>query len=439
MSLTDEYLAAVAGSGPKPADIKASAQEAVADTMYFGRCLTRPAFLGQQDFRRLNDDLENVFSALSALPERLFGGDGRAFARAVGLTDAQAAVVLRGRRPTPSRLSRADIYRDETGFRLLELNMGSNIGGLDNAVLNEVMLGHRFIADFVAEHGLTYVDTLAELARSVLIEAEVPAGVRPLVAVVDTPESFPPLEAVLEKSARLLEPHGLDCKPCPLDRLEYRDDRVWLEGRPVDVVYRLFMVEDVLKPDVLELLEPLLVAVESGQVTMFTPMDSELFGTKGALALLSDETYRDRCTPAEVASLDRLLPWTRMVRSGPVTVDGEPHDLWTYALANRTELVLKPTAEHGGAGVTLGWQVDAATWQDRLTEALDRPYVIQRRVRPVPELFPADDGFEPWALGWGVFLVAGGFGGIYLRGTKDPDGMVGMQFDATGTCCFYQE
>lgn len=438
MSLTDDYLTAAVEHGPQPAEFLGSVGGALDGTGYHGRCLTRPAFLERHDLHRLQHDLENLFSALCALPQRMFGGDLHAFALAAGLTGVQAEIALRGRGPRPSRLARADVYRDETGFRLLELNMGSNIGGLDNAVLNDVMLAHPFVADFVSDRGLSYVHTLAELARTVLTETGIPAGIRPGVAVVDTPAAFPLVEAQLTRSAELLEPLGLDCLACPLDRLEYRDGRVWLGERPVDVVYRLFMVEDLLDPGVRRLVEPLLRAVETGQVAMFTPMDSEVYGAKGALALLSDESYREHCPPGELASLDRLLPWTRTVRSGPVTVDGRRHDLVEYAVANRSELVLKPTVSHGGSGVTLGWRVDAATWLDRLREALEHPFVLQRRVRPVLEPFPSDEGLEPWALGWGVFQTAHGFGGIYLRGTRDPDGMVGMSWNATATCCFHE-
>jgi hypothetical protein len=168
-------------------------------------------------------------------------------------------------------------------------------------------------------------------------------------------------------------------------------------------------------------------------------MDSELFGSKGALALLSDEANRHLCTAAELASLDRLLPWTRMVRPGSVTVDGERADLREYAAAQRENLILKPTAMHGGLGVTAGWLTDAEEWGRRLRASMDGPWVLQRRVRPVPELFPGDGGLEPWVLTWGAFLCRSGYGGMWVRGTTDPDtGGVNMATGASATCCFHE-
>lgn len=440
MTLTDDYLAAAAQHGPKAGDILAAAAPKLDATTYLGRCLSRPAFLGAAEYRLLKADLDLLHSALTRLPERVFGGDLAAFARTVGLAEPQVAAVLRGRGPAPSRMGRADMYRDQAGFHLLEINMGSTVGGVDNPVLNAAMLEHPFIADFVADNELTYAETMRDVVRTILTEAKVPTGVRPVMAIADFPDSYPDLERQLHKSAEMLAPLGIDALPCPVDALEYRDERIWLGDRQIDIVFRLFMIEDVLKPGAVELLEPVLQASERGQVAIFTPLDAELYGSKGSLALLSDEAYRDRYDADELAALDRILPWTRMVRSGPVTVDGNQVDLLEHALANREELVLKPTSLHGGEGVLLGWQTDAATWADRLGEAMDNPWVLQRRIRPVPEAFPTDDGSEQWLLTWGAFLVSGGLGGFLIRGSQELDGgVVNMATGATATCCFYQE
>jgi hypothetical protein len=65
--------------------------------------------------------------------------------------------------------------------------------------------------------------------------------------------------------------------------------------------------------------------------------------------------------------------------------------------------------------------------------------VLQRRVRPEPEPFPAADGLEPWVLTWGAYLCARGYGGMWVRGTADRDtGGVNMATGAYATCCFHE-
>ncbi len=438
MTLTDEYLAAVAAAGQRPDDLMQTLLPAVKDTIYYDRCLTRPVFLEAGPFARLRADVENLHSALTSLPRRLFGGDLGAFARAVGLTDQQAAAVVRGS-STPTRMCRCDLYRDASGFRLLEINMGANIGGLENTVLNEAMLTDPLIGSFVAEHGLVYENTMAELADTLLVEAKVPSGLRPFVAIADWPESYPKLKNILAKSAAMLAGYGIDAQACPVDELVYRDGRVWLGERAVDVVYRLFVIDNLRKPEAPGYVEPMLAGAERGEVAIFAPLDAELYGTKGALGLLSDEAHRSVFSADELESLDRILPWTRILRPGPVTVRGRTVDVVAHALAAREDLVLKPTADFGGAGVVLGWQVDDDEWRRHIESSQDGSFVLQERVRPIPELFPADDGPQPWTLTWGAFLGARGYAGTWVRGSQDPDGgVVNMATGATATCAFHE-
>lgn len=249
-AITGHYLAEVARRGVGPAELTDATQRHLdlEATSYRGRTLPRPAFLDRAEVARLDEDLRNLQDALYALPHRLFGGDIGAFARAAGMNPDQVTAVLRGRGPAPTRMGRADIYHDGEHFRLMELNLGSALGGLDNAMVNPTFLTHPFFAEFVAEHGLAYVDTIEELVRTLLVESDVPAGQRPLVAAVDWPASFDGLEERLKASAAVMAPFGVDVVPCHLGMLEFHDGRVWLRGRPVDVVYRLFLIEDLLDP-----------------------------------------------------------------------------------------------------------------------------------------------------------------------------------------------
>lgn len=442
-AITERYLEDAANAGFGAGELPDAARAGVdlQATTYFGRCLGRPAFVSDEERLILEQDLNHLHSALAALPGRLFGGDMAAFARAAGMTDAQAEAIQRVPSKEPTRLARADLYHDGTAFRLMELNIGSTVGGMDNALVNRAAMALPFLADFVKANGLSYVDTLAELAELLATEAGTPHGERTLVIVVDMPDKLHIYESLLVTSAGELAKHGIDFLPVQLDRLRIADGGVWFEDRKVDLIYRLFLVEDYLEPGTPALLDPLMCAVERGDVAMYSPLDTELYGSKAALAMLSDEANRHLLDPAELASLDRLLPWTRMVRHETVTVDGRPVDLHEYAVAQREELVLKPAMMHGGLGVVLGWQLDDDQWRAQLAAANDGPYVLQQRIRAVPEPFPTADGVQPMLLIWGAFTLHDGrYGGALVRGTTDLTGSVlnGTQ-GATLSCCFHED
>jgi hypothetical protein len=442
-TLTASYLDEVKRRGAGATELLGRLPESEMLNVYYnGRYLSRPLFLGYAEREQLHADLVNLRSALVSLPARLYGGDLAAFARAMGASELQVSAIMRSRGAEVTRQIRADLYIDATGFRLLELNMGSALGGMDNADMSRGLLEHPVLAEFAAAHGLEYPDTMADQVSNYYAETGLPAQSRPMVACTDWPSSFTTLEPYMRHYNARVQKLGLDEHPCHIGQLEVRDGGVWLRDRKVDIIDRLFMLEDLLEsPEAPALMDPILDAAARGEVKIYTPMDSGIFASKGALAMLSDEANRHLFSPGELASLDRLLPWTRMVRRGPVTLeDGRRVDLLEYAVSHQDDLALKPTLLHGGQGVLLGWRADtsAALWEERVRAALDGPYVIQRRIKPVPEFFPAESGDPtPWIVCWGAFTTASGYAGIFARATSVESNVEVINLDTgayVGSC-----
>jgi hypothetical protein len=441
-ALTQRYLDAwSAQSELNVEQLRAGVYDSIADTIFQGRTMSRPGLLERWEVQQLATDMETLYGLVTSLPNKLFGGDLGAFAASTGITPAQVQAVLRGRGSAPSRLARADIYRDETGFRVMELNMSSALGGVDNMTLNRSMLQLPFLADFVEQNNLGCTDTMVELTETIFAECKIPSGSRPVMAVCDWPASYQTLEPQLRQNAQVFDKLGIEALPCHIGQLRLEDDSIWLGDRQIDVIYRVFLMEDLLDPAGPALIEPVLRAAERGNVAIFSPMDAELYSGKGALALLSDEANRHLFTDEELLSIDRCLPWTRMVRSGPVTVDDRQVQLEEYAIANQQELILKPVLLHGGLGVIPGWHAEPTEWQAMLRDAMDRDFVLQKRIHPYTEPFPKADGpgFEDWVVLWGAFLGARGYAGMLVRGTPEADaGVLNMATGAMGTCCFHE-
>ena len=420
-TLTALYLAEVSRRGLAARDLVGSQiNSELLNSFYQGRYLARPLFLGQGEHAQLESDLVNLRSALVSLPDRLYGGDIAPFARDVGMNELQISAIKRTRGTTVTSLTRADMYLDAAGFRLLELNMGSALGGMDNADMAVALLEHPVLAEFAREHRLEYVDTMREEVGTILAEAGFAPGDSPTMVMTDWPSSYEYLEPYLRAYAVRLSQLGLDAHAAHIGQLTVRDGRVWLEDKPIDIIYRVFTLEELMESDEAPaLMDPVLDAVAAGQVKLFTSMDAEMFASKGALAVLSDEKNRGLFSPAELASLDRILPWTRMVRPGPVTLeDGKQADLLEYALSHQEDLALKPTWLHGGQGVLLGWRRDTSPqgWEEAVRAAMDGPFVIQRRIRPEPELFQGEDGkLTPWIVCWSPFTMLGRCTGFLAR------------------------
>jgi uncharacterized circularly permuted ATP-grasp superfamily protein len=114
------------------------------------------------------------------------------------------------------------------------------------------------------------------------------------------------------------------------------------------------------------------------------------------------------------------VPWTRVVRPGPTTYQGERVELLDFIARNRERLVLKPNDEYGGSGVVLGWTVDADAWRAALAAAQRGPWVVQERVPLPEEPYPSWDAAhglritprfvdsDPCVFGTGAGLEAAG-------------------------------
>jgi hypothetical protein len=432
-SLTRAYLEQVTVSAEPPC----LASELLR-TAYGERFLPRPVFLERTERDGLARDLGTLLGLLDSLPERLFGGDVAAMALATGLSPAQAGVVASSGSGRALPLGRADLYRGDDGFRILEFNISSALGGFENAEINRAVLGVGEIAAFVERHGLTFHDTFSTILDTMFAACpDLDPGGEPVVALLDWPADFPALERRLEFMAGLLSESGVVGIPCHAGQVQVSaDGSLTVAGRRIDAVYRFVLIEDVINSPAV--FQPVLDAVARGSVSMFSSFDSEAFGSKGNLALLQEDRYRDDFTASERAFVARFVPPTHRVRDGTVEWDGERVKLLPYARAHRTELVLKPTSMHGGSGVVCGWTVQDGVWEDALQAATDGAYILQQRVRPVPErIWGTGSDAEAHVLNWGVYLGPHGYAGTIVRASPDPEvGIVSMAGGARVGCCF---
>src|ERR1051325_9792233 len=127
--LTAAYLDLVRRTGDKPSELLGPVFEVKELEAFFkGRYLPRPMFLTAPEHSQLTQDLVNLRSALVSLPDLLFGGDMAAFARAGGRE--------------VTRFARADLLAVPGGFKIIEFNMGSALGGVDIAELAKAMVKH---------------------------------------------------------------------------------------------------------------------------------------------------------------------------------------------------------------------------------------------------------------------------------------------------------
>ncbi|WP_051967507.1 hypothetical protein [Kitasatospora mediocidica] len=377
----------------------------------------RPVFVAQEQIRGFADDLMRLVGMLTTLPERLFDGDLDRFMETVGVHGARAELMRRHARETPVHFGRADAYHDGTGFKLLEFGIGSDLGGWCWAgEVPRALLEVDAFGAFAREHGLGYVHTGRETVRTVKAAAAPVAGGRePVVALIEAPGGLDTFGGIWHTMHGVMRGLGLDFHLGELTDLREKDGRLFLGELPIDLVWRAFDTDQLLEdPRNLELVEPVFRAHEAGQVVLWHTLQSNLFGEKGCMALLSDPRYRHGFSAEEHRVIERALPWTRSLQGVAALQDTA---LVERLREDRDRLILKPNNLFGGHGVVAGWETGADDWWSALTAGAAAGCVVQERVVPQTEWMvdPATGTEQPWQTLWGIFYQPDGYAGAHAR------------------------
>ncbi|GAB2722561.1 hypothetical protein [Kitasatospora kifunensis] len=378
------------------------------------RLLARPLFVPEAELRGFEQDVDALFDLLVSLPTRLFDGDHTRFHATLGVGVRESALLSRLGACPPPRYGRTDMYHDGDGFKLLEFNIVSQLGGIDRAGrLPSALMGVPSFASFAAAHRLGFTDTGRQVAETLRTAGlTVTHGREPVIALVEAPGELDMYRRSWEPLQELMRGYGLDFRLGELPDVQVRDGGLFLTCEPdtprVDVVLRAFGVEQICGvPESESLLELIVHAHQDGRVVLWTPMGSELYGNKGCLALLHDPAFHGAFSSAERALIDRLVPWTR-------ALDGRVDE---YARSHRDELLLKPNDGSNGTGVVAGWQVSDGAWVAALASGRRAGAVIQRRVVPrtEPVVDPLSGKVTDWHAVWGMYITPAGQAGCNGR------------------------
>ncbi|MFZ0880442.1 MAG: circularly permuted type 2 ATP-grasp protein, partial [Candidatus Acidiferrales bacterium] len=209
----------------------------------------------------------------------------------------------------------------------------------------------------------------------------------PQIAIVDwrgvpTWSEFEILQARFEQL-------GMPTLVCDPRELAFDGGRLTAQGRTIDLVYRRVLINDIIaRPAECD---ALVRAYEARAVCVANTLQCKIPHKKAFFAVLTDERNRELFNAEETELIRRHIPWTRLVGDVRTTRAGESIDLLKYVREHRENFVLKPNDEYGGAGVLLGWEVDAAAWDAAIESALGAGYgtwVVQEKIAVRREVFP---------------------------------------------------
>jgi glutathionylspermidine synthase len=293
--------------------------------------------------------------------------------------------------PRPMRICRLDAFLHGYDVKFLEFNADSPAGIGYTDILFEGLKASIDLPRVRQEFDTAYTPMLPELIGTL---AEAYAHVRaahkdlperPTLALIDTPGSpaVPEFRIVCAAAAR----EGLEATHATLQDLTYDGSTLHVDGRPVHLVYRRALLEDLDQAD-------LVAAARDGRVCIVNPFRARVANNKKLFALFGDPRFAHLIEGDEAEVVAKTIPWTRILRPGRVTYGSWTIDLLPFVADNRERLVLKPASSYGGRNVALGIETPQALWEETIAAHAERADFIVQEYVPVPEeMFPTiEDG-----------------------------------------------
>jgi len=149
---------------------------------------------------------------------------------------------------------------------------------------------------------------------------------------------------------------------------------------------------------------------------------------KAFFAVLTDAKNAGLFSAEERDVIRQHVPWTRVVQDVKSDYGGKPIELLKYVRKRRNDLVLKPSDEYGGMGVTLGWETDAKHWEHAIEQALPGGekakahgcWIVQERIPVSRDVFPhigAENkvDFRKMLVDFAPYLFRGKLAGFLTR------------------------
>lgn len=348
----------------------------------------RPFFLSPQDEERVRTVAERI----AELSERVVVAaldDRHIFAQLhLSEEEERLARIPAGYGPA-STASRLDAFLLPDSLKFAEYNGESPAGAGYAETLAEIFNELPMMGQFARKYDVERYALSGRLLEALLQSYRDWGGSaqKPQIAIVDWDEV--PTWSEFEILQARFENAGIPTLIADPRQLEWDGKTLLAEGQKIDLVYRRVLINDIVsKPAECS---ALVKAYTAGAVCVANNFRCKIPHVKAFFAVLTDEQNGALFSLGERELIRKHIPWTRVVRDVKTAHYGGTVELLRFIREQRENLVLKPSDEYGGSGVTLGWETSEAAWDEAIERALaaeNGVWIVQERIPIRREVFP---------------------------------------------------
>lgn len=356
------------------------------------------------ELSNLTKKVYQIVSLIVSCPDRFHHGNLVQFANAIGFSAQLTKLLLTFNESlTDDVFIRGDlIHEANDNWKLLEINVGTPIGGLIYASLPR-------LAGF-SQHN----DVLKSWAISIVKKYNIHGNVAFIEdqKYIEYVRRFVPIQAreianltgenasILSQNEVVLKENGLYSK---------------IDDSKIDFILPLFSDQDFFEN--FNTYNDILDACKQGCVKSVMGPINRIIASKGALAYLYNLAESGFLTGIEKTLLETMVPYTTWLN--PINID--------QIKTSRTEWILKPSSGFCGKEVVIGLETTPLAWEAILESHCynfpDKTYVVQRYVQNPSVGTVLTDKFgkiynEQTKFIWGPFHIGSEYIGTFVRGNS---------------------
>jgi len=348
----------------------------------------RPFFLSPEDEQRVR----NVAETMAEFGERVASAALGA-AELLGqfhLREEELRLVRLGKNAGPaSTASRLDAFLLPDSLKFAEYNGESPAGAGYTETLAEIFRELPVMREFASSYEIHSYPLSAKLLDALVMSYLDWGGTskRPQMLITDWREV--PTWSEFEILKARFEKLGVPVELADPRDLQFDGKQLTANGKKIDLVYRRVLMNDIVTRAAE--CKALVDAVAANAVCMANHFRCKIPHVKAFFAVLTDERNDALFSFGERDLIRKHVPWTRVVADVRTSHHGEPVELLAFLRSERENLVLKPSDEYGGSGVTLGWESSEAAWDTSIEKAMTASqgcWIVQERIPIRREVFP---------------------------------------------------
>jgi hypothetical protein len=353
----------------------------------------RPFFLSPEDEQHVRIVAESV----AAIAERVVAAaleDRALFAQFRLRPEEERLARLHAGYGFASTASRLDAFLLPDSLKFAEYNGESPAGAGYSETLAEIFRALPVMTEFSKHYDVHSYPLSAKLLDALVLNYMDWGGTskRPQIAIVDWREV--PTWSEFEILKERFEKMGVPTLIADPRDLVFDGKALTAHGTKITLVYRRVLINDIVARP--KECEALVKAYAANAVCVANTFRCKIPHVKAFFAVLTDERNGALFSHRERDLIRQHIPWTRVVEDTGTAHYGEHIELLDFVRKNRSNLVLKPSDEYGGSGVTLGWETSERDWDQAIERAISSskpdkqscPWIVQERIPIRREIFP---------------------------------------------------